>query len=112
MATGTHLDIVHLLFEPVVTVGAAAFTHAMARPVSLRPAGWALGAVAASFLVHRGVQALVGDVDLISASIAGKSALTAVLLDYAGSAVVFLATGPIVYALTSRRRPILDGERG
>jgi hypothetical protein len=83
----------------------------MARPVSLRPRAWAFGAVVVAFSVHRAVEALVPDPDLFSASIQGETALLYVLLEYAGSAIVFLATPLVVYALTRGRRPILDGER-
>ena len=111
MATGTLLDVPHLLFEPVVTVGAAVFTYSMARPVSLRPRLWAFGAVVIAFSVHRAVEALIPDPELFRASIGGDMTLLYVMLEYAGSAIVFLATPWVVWGLTRHRRPILDGER-
>jgi hypothetical protein len=111
MATGTLLDVAHLVVEPVVTVGVGAFTYSMARPVALRPALWTAVACVASFAVHRGADALLAGRDLLGSSVRGASALWTVLVEFSASALVFMAAPIVVYAIVSRRPPVLDSER-
>lgn len=111
VATGTPLDVVHLLVEPVITVGVAVFTYTMARPVSLRPGWWAVGAGAVSFTLHRLRELVSSQVDLLAVAARGGSSLWAVLLEFSASALVFVGAPFVVYALVAKRPPILDGDR-
>ena len=91
--------------------GVASFTYAMARPVSLRPGWWAVGAAAISFALHRARELAADLIGLKAVSIYDGSVLWAVMLELSASALVFMAAPFVVYALVSRRPPILDGDR-